>query len=117
MSHSRCAYKDKQPLGTGSDFSPTSTCGQPAGSSAPRAAGSRAVSTEHTEREADVGTRPSLRACVNSEAFMADSGSVLCTPNCGPDHVRVSAGSKPQSSPRVCLQKTEFLHLSPLVQQ
>lgn len=70
MSHSRCAYKDKQPLGTGSDFSPASMCGQPAGSSAPRVAGSRAVSPEHTEREADmVGTRPSLRTCVNESVL------------------------------------------------
>lgn len=45
-----------------------------------------------------VGTRPSLHTCVNSEASMADSGPVLWTPNCGPDHILVSAGSKPHLS-------------------
>ena len=45
-----------------------------------------------------VGTRPSLHTCVNSEASMADSGSVLWTLNCGPDHILVSAGSKPHLS-------------------
>lgn len=42
--------------------------------------------------------RAPLFARVNSEAPRADSGSVLCTPNCGPDHILVSAGSKPHLS-------------------
>ena len=117
MSHSRCAYKDS-PWELAQISAPPPRVGSLLAPVLPEllAAELCPLSTRSVS-EADVGTRPSLRACVNSEASMADSGSVLCTPNCGPDHILVSAGSKPQPSPRVCLLKTEFLHLSPRVQQ